>query len=68
MAKKISPVVIPGAPPLDWSTEAIVSRRDRFYSASQRAFVPYKSPLIIKEGRGQYVWDEPGSATSTCWR
>ncbi len=55
-----SPVALPGAPQLDWSTDAIVSRRDRFYSASQRAFVPYKAPLIIKEGKGQYVWDERG--------
>ncbi|CDX36434.1 Alanine--glyoxylate aminotransferase 2 homolog 1, mitochondrial [Mesorhizobium sp. SOD10] len=42
----------------DWSTQAIVDRRNRFYSASQRKFVPYKDPLIIKRGRGQYVWDE----------
>jgi alanine-glyoxylate transaminase/(R)-3-amino-2-methylpropionate-pyruvate transaminase len=43
---------------VDWSTEAIVERRNRFYSASQRKFVPYKEPLIIKRGNGQYVWDE----------
>jgi alanine-glyoxylate transaminase / (R)-3-amino-2-methylpropionate-pyruvate transaminase len=47
-------------PEVDWSTDAIVRRRDRFYSASQRAFVPYKTPLILKEGKGQYVWDEKG--------
>jgi alanine-glyoxylate transaminase/(R)-3-amino-2-methylpropionate-pyruvate transaminase len=44
----------------DWSTEGIVSRRERFYSASQRAFVPYKTPLIFKRGEGQYLWDEQG--------
>ncbi|TPK80128.1 aspartate aminotransferase family protein [Mesorhizobium sp. B2-4-13] len=43
---------------IDWSTNAIVDRRNRFYSASQRKFVPYKEPLILKRGRGQYVWDE----------
>ncbi|UCI10425.1 aspartate aminotransferase family protein [Mesorhizobium sp. B1-1-8] len=43
---------------IDWSTDAIVDRRNRFYSASQRKFVPYKEPLILKRGRGQYVWDE----------
>jgi alanine-glyoxylate transaminase/(R)-3-amino-2-methylpropionate-pyruvate transaminase len=43
---------------VDWSSEAIVERRNRFYSASQRKFVPYKEPLIIKRGKGQYVWDE----------
>ncbi|MBZ9703580.1 MULTISPECIES: aspartate aminotransferase family protein [unclassified Mesorhizobium] len=43
---------------IDWSTEAIVDRRNRFYSATQRKFVPYKDPLILKRGKGQYVWDE----------
>jgi alanine-glyoxylate transaminase/(R)-3-amino-2-methylpropionate-pyruvate transaminase len=44
----------------DWTTEGIVGRRDRFFSASQRAFVPYRTPLILKRGKGQYVWDEAG--------
>ena len=44
----------------DWSTDAIVARRDKFYSASQRAFVPYQTPLIFKKGKGQYLWDETG--------
>jgi alanine-glyoxylate transaminase/(R)-3-amino-2-methylpropionate-pyruvate transaminase len=52
-----APHVHPGLD-VDWSTEAIVARRDRFYSASQRKFVPYKEPLIVKRGKGQYVWDE----------
>ncbi|MBN9549871.1 MAG: aspartate aminotransferase family protein [Alphaproteobacteria bacterium] len=43
---------------IDWSTDAIVDRRNRFYSASQRKFVPYNEPLILKRGKGQYVWDE----------
>ena len=44
----------------DWSTEGIVARRDRYYAASQRAFVPYKTPLIFQRGEGQYLWDETG--------
>lgn len=44
----------------DWSTDAIVRRRDRYYAASQRAFVPYKTPLIFQRGQGQYLWDEKG--------
>ncbi len=44
----------------DWSSEAIVARRDRYYAASQRAFVPYKTPLIFQRGKGQYLWDETG--------
>lgn len=42
----------------DWSTQGIVARRDRYYAASQRAFVPYQTPLIFKRGEGQYLWDE----------
>ena len=44
----------------DWSTEAIVARRDRYYAASQRAFVPYRTPLIFSRGERQYLWDEKG--------
>lgn len=43
---------------IDWSGDDIVRRRETFYAASQRAFVPYQTPLIIKRGRGQYLWDE----------
>ena len=46
---------------VDWSTEAIVARRDRYYSPSQRKFVPYATPLIFQRGEGQYLWDEQGS-------
>ncbi len=45
----------------DWSTEAIVARRDKYYAASQRAFVPYEKPLIFQRGQGQYLWDEKGN-------
>ena len=47
--------------PVDWNTDNIVARRDQYYSASQRAFVPYKKPLILKKGQGQYLWDELGN-------
>ncbi|MEM8689081.1 MAG: aspartate aminotransferase family protein [Pseudomonadota bacterium] len=49
------------ASPVDWSTEAIVSRRDRFYAASQRKFVPYETPQIFERGAYQYLWDEKGN-------
>lgn len=45
----------------NWSTDAIVGRREKFYAASQRAFVPYKKPLIFRKGKGQYLWDEKGN-------
>lgn len=44
----------------DWSTEGIVARRERYYAASQRKFVPYATPLIFRRGEGQYLWDESG--------
>jgi alanine-glyoxylate transaminase/(R)-3-amino-2-methylpropionate-pyruvate transaminase len=44
----------------DWSTEGIVARRETYYAASQRAFMPYKTPLIFSRGERQYLWDEKG--------
>jgi alanine-glyoxylate transaminase/(R)-3-amino-2-methylpropionate-pyruvate transaminase len=46
--------------PVDWSTEGIVARRDRYFAASQRKFVPYETPLIFEHGEMQYLWDETG--------
>ena len=45
---------------VDWSTDAIIARRDKFFAASQRAFVPYRTPLIFSRGERQYLWDEKG--------
>jgi len=45
---------------LDWSTQGIVQRRETYYAASQRAFVPYKTPLIFSRSSMQYLWDENG--------
>ena len=45
---------------VDWTTDGIIARRDRYYAASQRAFVPYRTPLIFARGEGQYLWDEKG--------
>lgn len=44
----------------DWSTEAVLARRDRFYAASQKKFQPYQTPLIFQRGSMQYLWDETG--------
>lgn len=49
------------AAPVTWDTDAIINKRERFYAASQRAFVPYEKPLILKRGKMQYVWDEQGN-------
>ena len=44
----------------DWSLAATAARRDRFYSASQRKFVPFKDPMVFKKGSMQYLWDAEG--------
>ncbi len=46
---------------VNWSTQAIIDKRDTYYAASQRAFVPYQKPLILKKGEMQYCWDEKGN-------
>jgi len=30
-----------------WSRDSTVNRRNQYYAASQRKFVPYKEPLIF---------------------
>jgi alanine-glyoxylate transaminase/(R)-3-amino-2-methylpropionate-pyruvate transaminase len=45
---------------IDWSSEAISARREKYYAASQRAFVPYRNPVIFSRGERQYLWDEKG--------
>jgi alanine-glyoxylate transaminase/(R)-3-amino-2-methylpropionate-pyruvate transaminase len=44
--------------PLDWNAEAIAARREKYYAATQRAFVPYQTPQIFKRGLGHYLWDQ----------
>ena len=44
----------------DWSSEGIIARRNTYYAATQRKFMPYETPLIFKRGEGQYLWDETG--------
>lgn len=45
---------------IDWSAEGIIARREKYYAASQRAFMPYETPLIFSRGERQYLWDEKG--------
>ncbi len=51
---------------LDWNTDAIVARRNAYYAASQRAFVPYQQPLIFKHGQDNYLWDEKDNRYLDC--
>ncbi len=51
---------------VDWNTDAIVERRNKYYAASQRAFVPYSTPLIFSRGQDNYLWDEKGNRYLDC--
>ncbi len=44
----------------EWTLEGAASRRDNFYAASQRKFVPFKDPMVFKKGAMQYLWDVEG--------
>ena len=46
--------------PVDWSLEGTARRRDTYYAASQRKFVPFVDPMIFRKGSMQYLWDEAG--------
>ena len=47
-------------PTIDWNLENIAARREQFYAASQKAFVPFAEPMIFQRGSGQYLWDTAG--------
>lgn len=51
---------------VNWDRDSIVARRETYYAASQRAFVPYNTPLIFKQGQDQYLWDEQGRQYLDC--
>ena len=45
---------------IDWTVEATAQRRNTYYAASQRKFVPFKDPLVFRKGAMQYLWDVDG--------
>jgi alanine-glyoxylate transaminase/(R)-3-amino-2-methylpropionate-pyruvate transaminase len=45
---------------IDWTVEATAQRRNTYYAASQRKFVPFKDPLVFRKGLMQYLWDVNG--------
>lgn len=44
----------------DWTLIETAERRDNFYAASQRKFIPFKEPMVFKKGSMQYLWDVEG--------
>jgi len=45
----------------DWTTDGTAARRDAYYAATQKKFVPFKDPLVFKKGSMQYLWDAEGN-------
>jgi alanine-glyoxylate transaminase/(R)-3-amino-2-methylpropionate-pyruvate transaminase len=45
---------------IDWTKKEILARRDQYYAASQKSFMPYRTPMVFSRGQGQYLWDEEG--------
>ncbi|QIE45532.1 aspartate aminotransferase family protein [Pseudohalocynthiibacter aestuariivivens] len=41
----------------DWTLEKTAQRRDNYYAASQKKFVPFKDPMVFRKGSMQYLWD-----------
>ena len=41
----------------DWNIDSTATRREQFYAASQRKFVPLKDPIVFKRGSMQYLYD-----------
>lgn len=44
----------------DWTLNETADRRDAYYAASQRKFIPFKDPMVFKKGEMQYLWDVEG--------
>ena len=44
----------------DWTLDETAQRRDTFYAASQRKFIPFKEPMVFRKGSMQYLWDVEG--------
>ncbi|MDE2789842.1 MAG: aspartate aminotransferase family protein [Paracoccaceae bacterium] len=47
-------------PDTNWDLAATAQRRDRFYAATQRMFVPFREPIVFRRGSMQYLWDSEG--------
>ena len=45
---------------IDWTVEETARRRNTYYAASQRKFVPFKDPIVFRKGAMQYLWDVDG--------
>lgn len=45
---------------IDWTLDGAAGRRDRYFSDSQKKFIPFKEPIVFQKGSMQYLWDNEG--------
>lgn len=50
-----------------WNLEETAARRDRYYSASQRKFVPFRDPMVSVAGRCNISGMRRAGSTPTFW-
>ena len=51
---------------VSWSYKEVDRRRKRFLAPSLKTFTAYTRPLLLKQGKGQYLWDEEGKRYLDC--
>lgn len=49
------------SPQTDWTLAETARRRDQYYAASLRKFVPFRDPIVFRKGSMQYLWDVEGN-------
>ncbi|MGB0505571.1 MAG: aspartate aminotransferase family protein [Pikeienuella sp.] len=45
---------------IDWTLAGAAGRRDKYFSDSQKRFIPFKEPIVFQRGSMQYLWDNEG--------
>ncbi len=50
----------------DWDYDSTAARRERFLSPSLKTFTTFETPLLLKRGQGQYLWDHRGKRYLDC--
>lgn len=52
--------------PLNWDYDTALAARETYLSPSLATFQAYERPLLLRSGRGQYLWDVDGKRYLDC--
>lgn len=52
--------------PLPWDYETVLEQRQTYLSPALGTFQAYEKPLLLKRGKGQYLWDASGRRYLDC--